>query len=445
MTLGMGPPLTLQNRAWIDSIDEREVDLLLLRELHAVPAFRAFLIGKAFHRNEQAFVGAWRGVFDSFGETDVLLISDVDQLGRVAVMIEDKIGAVFQADQAARYRIRGDAGVADGSWAAYRTCLVGPSLYIDPHLSSAEWDIFVSFEDIISWLESLTEGDASALFFRDALKRASGKFQSGGFVPDARATAFWQRYLTICKEEFADLGLVSLKPVQSKNEPWPRFAVSRLPVGTRLEHKAWKGHVDLTFDNQKIDDVRERIEPSLLTQFQLVKAGGSTALRATVSRVQHLESFGSQEESVRHALIAARSLMQFATANGLWREDMKAAPSDSAPQPNLLDWYDLDRPITAVVPNVGTVAVVAFTLFEEGLTYCTVGIFDPLYSGFAHHHLIGAVTIGEEISCEGTTLRLMREDDDCMDEWLRAEAECIADISDMRRALVAPMAMDRCS
>jgi hypothetical protein len=297
-------------RSALDSIEERELDLLLLTELHGSPDFRQFVVQKATGRAEQAFQGAWRSVFDSLGETDVLLLSDVEGIGRVAFMIEDKIDAVFQDRQAERYRARGAAGVAEGAWDTFRTCLCAPALFIEPYRALGEWDCFLTLEDIIAWLDSRLLNDARGAFFSAALTRATGKFTKGGFVADERASAFWQAYQAFCLRTYPDVELAPLRPVQSKNPPWPRFAVSRLPSDVRLEYKSWKGHVDLTLNERPIDAMRALIghlcDPPIILQ----PAGGSTALRLVVPILNHLESFAGQEESAHMSFRAVQALLR---------------------------------------------------------------------------------------------------------------------------------------
>jgi hypothetical protein len=132
-------PKSLQ-RPPLDGIEERELDLLLLLELHTSPTFRDLVFKQVTRCSERKFVGAWRSVSNHLGETDLLLLSEVEGKGRVAIMIEDKIDASFQHEQAERYRQRGQQGVAYGMWDLFYTCLFCPMKYApvtdancDPH------------------------------------------------------------------------------------------------------------------------------------------------------------------------------------------------------------------------------------------------------------------------------------------------------------------------
>jgi hypothetical protein len=81
----------LLSRRPIDAVTEREIDLLLLMVLHCSPGFRAFLASKTAGPGDFEFLGAWRGVYDNLGESDLLVLLRDANGHRVAVMIEDKI------------------------------------------------------------------------------------------------------------------------------------------------------------------------------------------------------------------------------------------------------------------------------------------------------------------------------------------------------------------
>jgi len=145
--------------------------------------------------------------------------------------------------------------------------------------------------------------------FRQALDRACGKYQKGSFAPDERATSFWRQYRTFCISEYADLGLTGLEGLQSKNDPWPRFAAVRLPTDVRLEHKPWKGHVDLTFNGRTMAELYAIFSSGIPSGLSIVRVGGSAALRSSIPPIHHLDPFPPQVAAVRAALDSARALL----------------------------------------------------------------------------------------------------------------------------------------
>jgi hypothetical protein len=69
----------------------------------------------------------------------------------LAILIEDKIDAEPQPNQAGRYRIRGDARIEKESWHQYRTCIVAPQAYLDSNSEAELYDVRLSYESIKQW------------------------------------------------------------------------------------------------------------------------------------------------------------------------------------------------------------------------------------------------------------------------------------------------------
>jgi len=296
----------------VDSVVEREIDLLLLMALHSSASFRAFVAEKAAGTAGLEFVDAWRGVADQAGESDLcVLFKDADGQ-RLAVLIEDKIDAAFQPDQAGRYRKRGVLGVGIGHWDRFVACLCAPERYAKPLSDAGDWDAILTYEEIEARLTA--SGDSFAPFVCLALARAIDKQRSGAFAPNPAATAFWREYKRLQRNDFPNLSLTAVGDLQSINEPWPRFAAASLPPDVLLEHKAWKGCVDLTFSGMSCDELRRRLGRRLPPGCEIARVGRSAAVRRRVPEISHAEPFAPQAKAVADALRAVGLLLQF------WRE-----------------------------------------------------------------------------------------------------------------------------
>ena len=134
----------LISRRSIDSVTEREFDLLLLILLHTSPAFRTFLVSKIVGVDRFEFLGAWRGVYGNLGESDLLVLLRDTNSCLDALMIEDKIDASFQPNQAGRYRHRGEQGRVLEQWERFVTCVCAPKAYAEP----VGWDAILTYEEI---------------------------------------------------------------------------------------------------------------------------------------------------------------------------------------------------------------------------------------------------------------------------------------------------------
>ena len=307
----------LLSRRPIDAVAEREIDLLLLMALHTSEGFRAFVTAMTTGPGDHEFLGAWRGVYDQAGETDLLLLLGAPDGARIAVLIEDKIDAAFQPDQAGRYRVRGERGRADGNWDRFVTCLCAPAEYAEPLRPFGAWDAILTYEAIADDLEKREDGFAP--FVADALRDAVAKLRSGSFVASAQATAFWAEYGRLQRTEFPALRMTPLSNVQSRNDPWPRFAAGTLPPSIRLEHKPWKGRVDMTFKGVAYDGLRVRLDGVLSDGFDICRTPPSSAVRVSVKPILSTEPFASQADAARAAFRAVEALL------GLWPRIRAAA------------------------------------------------------------------------------------------------------------------------
>ena len=298
----------LLSRRPIDGVTEREIDLLVLMALHCSPGFRAFLVSKTAGPSDFEFLGAWRGVYDNLGECDLLVLIRDAKGRRVAIMIEDKIDASFQPSQASRYRQRGERGRALERWDRFITCLCAPKAYAEPIGHGESWDAILTYEEIETSLAA--QGDAFASFVCGALRQAADKQRSGGFVVSQQASAFWVQYRRLQREEFPGLKMTALAEVQSANDPWPRFAAGMLPPRVKLEHKPWKGCVDLTFQDLKFEDLRSRLDGRLPANLEMCRTAPSSAVRATVPPLEATKPFEPQIEAAKEAFRAAEAILQ---------------------------------------------------------------------------------------------------------------------------------------
>ena len=298
----------LLSRRPVDAVTEREIDLLLPMALHCSPGFRAFLASKIGGPGDCEFLGAWRGIFDNLGECDLLVLIRDARGRRIAVMVEDKIDASFQPGQASRYRLRGQQGIALERWDRFVTSLCAPKAYAEPIGKGDAWDAVLTYEEIEASLEA--QKDTFAPFVRSALRQASDKQRNGGFIANRQASAFWAQYRHLQREEFPDLKLTAVSEVQSVNDPTPRFAAGMLPPRVKLEHKPWKGCVDLTFQDMKFEDLWSRLDGRLPANLEVCRTSPSSAVRATVAPLYATKPFEPQTEAAREAFRAAERLLR---------------------------------------------------------------------------------------------------------------------------------------
>jgi hypothetical protein len=196
-------------------VQEHHIDFLLEEEFACSPQFLRFFVSEAAQSilkgqassvvtniptpHETTPCQAIRSVTTGAGESDVLVVyrSNDPTASRVAILIENKIRASFQKDQADRYRERGEAGMGE-EWDSYWTCLVAPEKY---SLGFAGFDGRVSLEQIGAYFGKTD--DARSNFKARIIRQAIERFSSSGVqVVDEVMTEFRRFYAEQAERHF---------------------------------------------------------------------------------------------------------------------------------------------------------------------------------------------------------------------------------------------------
>ena len=312
---------------WVQSpIEERHIDFLLEEEFASnrdfldffVAAATASCVGKEDRRipspREEAHCRAVRSVTTTAGESDVLVVyqsADEPSL-RVAVLIEDKISATFQNEQAARYVERGRAGVGT-IWDVFWTCLVAPQKYAS---GLAGFDARVSLESVHAFFHKV--GGPRSSFKAGVIERALNDARTVGVRKvDLVMTRFRAFYAERAERRFAGSGL-HWEPARDAwwSDYWFWFRGGPLPQSTVLVHKATAGTVQLSFRNTNAQDLAEALgraaEQSGIT---VVQTGKSAALQIDVQPICNFNDVGDETASkCEGAYFAVEKLLH------LWEE-----------------------------------------------------------------------------------------------------------------------------
>lgn len=293
----------LKDRSPIAWLRERDVDLALCIELHSCKEFQQWFLRTALGQ-EKDLAGAWVSVSDGQGETDLLILCGDGE----ALLIENKIDAGFQPHQAERYRLRGDAGIREGSWTHFRTCLLAPSIYID-RTSSDLFDLHLKYEQVLSWYEGRL--DPRSRFMQRFLTTAIEQGRTGWqLVPHAPTTDFWQSYWQLAIEQFPELEMPR-PDAKPSGSTWPYFRRAGLPKGVVIIHKTTHGFVDLSFSQTKEADLHQRCQGLLEAGMEIRQTKGSAVIRCNVARIDPAFSFSEQQSAIAASLHAASRLLRF--------------------------------------------------------------------------------------------------------------------------------------
>jgi hypothetical protein len=186
---------------------ERDVDLLLVEELYASPAFVRWFAARA---------GILGGVSSSTvlhskrrtrnrREIDIFVELRMRDSGQRALLIENKLDASDQPDQAESYREELDRIADDYSGAAM--LIVCPQGYASEHVAfTNKFDAVVTYEELAEYFDQCAatldgECEMRAQFRRDIIKQAVNKLRRG-YTPISNDVVgdFNARYVALLAE-----------------------------------------------------------------------------------------------------------------------------------------------------------------------------------------------------------------------------------------------------
>lgn len=304
----------------LKAVLERDIDLLLLEELHCSPMFQAWLACRIFGASAvpAKLLGAWHSVtHPTLGESD-LEAAFLDQGGyKIHVLIENKIDASFQPEQSLRYTKRGreylDKKVCD----SFKTVLICPTEYLRnlPEVES-QFDSTLTYEAIRDWFLEASglgaRGEYKAAVITAGIQEARRGYQP---IINRDVTDFWTKYWKLAEAIAPELEM----PRPSAKPRRAGFVVFR-PVGVspgmRIVHKlGMHGSVDLEFAGMadKIERLKAKYGKHLEKDMRLFIAGKSAAVRIKVPVVDTLDDFDRQVSSVKIGIYAARKLYKWIT------------------------------------------------------------------------------------------------------------------------------------
>lgn len=289
-------------------VAERDIDLLLLEEINVNSEFSSWLFRMAMPQclDMPACIGAWHSVtHPQLGESDIV----VKYANGHAILIENKIDAPAQPDQASRYGKRGAEGCDKGLWQSFVTCIVAPVRYLTTNAEAQSYGVLISYEQLQDWFsnEKTQRAEYRAYILSEAIEQNRRGYSP---VADEVVTKFWLSYWDIANIEFPDLEMKrpGIKPA---NSDWPDFRPNQLEKNINLVHKMAQGYVDLQIRgaSEKIEQIRTMMGGRNL---DIVTTGQSAAIRIVVAPVNRFGSFDEQRQEIMHALDTAARLLQIA-------------------------------------------------------------------------------------------------------------------------------------
>lgn len=273
-------------------IEERDIDLLLLEELHVNPDFAAWLAQKA--QIEGLFERAWHSVSSSgLGESD-LLVRYRNDLDRTILMIENKIAAAEQPDQAKRYRKRAKRLLEAGDADRTVTAMFAPAAYLASR-SAAGYDLHLSYEDISAWFRS--EPSARARWRADLLDKAAAATRRGYEMVEVPEMTARHRELFELLRDWPELKMNDPGPKGARST-WIVLNPASRPRGVSINLKLDLNRIDLGFKTITLDELKEFFAAEPLPEgAYLAMRGASASVSFDVPAPDLAHSLAEQTET----------------------------------------------------------------------------------------------------------------------------------------------------
>ncbi len=290
-----------ENILQVESIRERDVDLIILEELATDNTFCKWFVDELSLPQLTEWKGVWRSIVDfGLGETDILF-SYIAGQKRIYVLIENKLDASFQDKQFERYQMRAEKYKSENSCDLAFTVLIAPKLYCD---NQSEFENFIMYEQIIKRL--MFTGTQRNLFKSNLLKIASEKLRRG-YQPlnSVPVQKFWKAYWKLKVEKYPHFRMK--KPdIVPHNSDWPMLYDDNL-TGIVFYHKLGQGNTDATFKRFP-NETEHKIKNLLPEEWQLVKHNKNFSIRVFSGKVDRNKDFISQERLVERGLEALEKI-----------------------------------------------------------------------------------------------------------------------------------------
>ena len=286
-----------------ESITERDMDFLIMRQLQSNRLLVSNLFLKPMGlQDDYELSSISHSVMTTDGESDIQAVLTVGDK-KIGLLIEDKVDATAQSEQAARYILRGDKAVRNGEFESYHVFIVAPQKYLDGDSEAQKYPNKVSYEQLRA---EIRDGFDMAIIDK-ALDESKH-----GYVPikDEKVTDFWNKLY-----DFVDLKYPGVFSLQGEKGASRGSNAYWIPInsgsGTWIQIKSDRGYVDLEIRGytSKFQEF-SKANQALLDERRLYlrMAGKSLAIRSYIEPFDFKKPFEDQAELVDQALYQAQKL-----------------------------------------------------------------------------------------------------------------------------------------
>ena len=287
---------------------ESEIDLLFVEELFSSSEFQSWLLKKLNIVESHKFIGAWKSFIGKYGECDIVaefMVSDQ----RVIILIENKIYAPEQLDQAERYHKTGKHLIDNERKGRYITCLISPRIYFREDAPMNKYEHKISYEELLEWFQK--QGNSERIQFKQMIIKNGIERARTGYKrnTDENTDRFYHYYEELVRETHPELEYRKPRAVASGNS-WIRFNPNILPSKVTIIHKGKYGYVDLQISGMDIEKFSNKYKSKLKDNMSIHLTGKSISVRIVVPIILDIERIEEPKKYREEILIALNSAGQ---------------------------------------------------------------------------------------------------------------------------------------
>lgn len=287
---------------------ERDIDLLIIRSFIENESFRSRLLSKIGIAGHVTVLNAFHSLSDTDGESDITFIIEHNRR-KMGILIENKINAIAQPNQAFRYTVRGNSSVAAHAYDEYKILILAPAKYLSDNSEAKNYETQISYE----YIQGLFD---KGCFEYQMLEQAINK-EGTGYEPKEvkEITLFWDEMYDHIEKNYPRLLFNGIKGAP-KGPRCHWFSFKTNVKKTTIQYKADRKYIDLELAGLG-DCYAEFLaaNPLLFTNFpeitRIRTAGKSLAVEIQTS--QELDcrgDFTSQIEIINDALDKVQLLQE---------------------------------------------------------------------------------------------------------------------------------------
>jgi len=292
----------------VESIQERDIDLLLLEELSVNKTFCSWLVKELNFPKYSSSINVLRSISDfGLGETDILFSYNSENQ-KIFVLIENKLDASFQHEQSERYTKRSIQYVNEGHCDQALCVLIAPKLYCK---NQTNFQHHLFYEKIA---EELVAKNTKRSVFKSKLLQIGIEKLRRGYSPinSEIVQNFWQKYFQYKENQYPALSMK--KPeIIPHNSDWPILFDNELK-NVIFYHKLSQGNIDAAFKGYS-ESFEKEIKNVLIDEIKYIKHKNDFSLRLNCPKIDRTINFDKQIIKVEEGLASMEKLRSWILSN----------------------------------------------------------------------------------------------------------------------------------